>query len=75
MSLCKGCLYALPAHQIHAQCFENAWCEREFSDLLNLPTTRLWMNEKALLLCSHVADEMEILTFYCVRMSQMKWKF
>ena len=63
MLLCKGNQYALPAHEIHKQCFQNAWSEKEFSDLLNLPTSRLWMNEKGMLFCSHVADEMEILTF------------
>lgn len=63
MLLCKGCQYALPAHEIHKQCFENAWSEQEFIDLLNLPTSRLWMNKKGMLLCSHVADEMEVLTF------------
>lgn len=66
MLLCKGSLYALPAHQIHAQCFKNAWDEREFTDLLTLPTTRLWMDENGLLLCSCVADEIEILTFCIV---------
>lgn len=63
MLLCKGVQYALPAHEIHKQCFENGWSEKEFLSLLNLPTSRLWMNEKGMLLCSHVADEMEILTF------------
>ena len=63
MSLCKGTLYAEPAHQIHRRCFDHFWSEKEFSDLLSLPTTLLWMNESGLLMCSHVADEMEILTF------------
>lgn len=63
MSLCKGPQYALPAHEVHKKCFAQGWAENEFSDLLNLTTSRLWMNEKGLLLCSHVADEMEILTF------------
>lgn len=62
MSLCKGITYALPAHKIHEQCFEKGWSEKEFQDLLALPSSRLWMDEEALLLCSHVADEMEILT-------------
>ena len=63
MSLCKGVQFAPPAHEIHKRCFQDAWQEKEFLDLLNLPTSRLWMNEKGLLLCSQVADEMEILTF------------
>ena len=63
MLLCKGGQYALPAHEIHKQCFQNAWDEKEFQNLLNLPTSCLWINEKGMLLCSHVSDEMEILTF------------
>lgn len=63
MSQCKGTAFALPAHQIHSQCFKNPWSEKEFADLLVLPTTRLWMDEVGLLMCSCVSDEMEILTF------------
>ena len=62
MSLCKGVQFALPAHKLHQACFDEGWSEKEFECLLQLPTTKLWMNEAALLLCSHVADEMEILT-------------
>ena len=65
MSLCKGPLFAPIASKIHSACFDRGWTEKEFSRLLNLPTSRLWMSETALLLCSHVADEMEILTI-CV---------
>lgn len=63
MSLSKGIQYALAAHKIHQQCFENAWSEKEFKEILNLPTSCLWINENGLLLCSHVVNEMEILTF------------
>ena len=59
----RGVLFAQPAHQIHKGCFDKAWSEKEFADLLSLPTTLLWIDETGLLLCSHVADEMEILTF------------
>lgn len=72
MLLCKGVLYAQPAHQIHAKCFDKPWDENEFKSLLVLPTTRLWMNEFGLLLCSHVADEMEILTFGVVPRERKK---
>ena len=65
MSLCKGPLFAPIASKIHSACFDRGWTEKEFSALLNLPTSKLWMNETALLLCAHVADEMEILTI-CV---------
>ena len=66
MSLCKGVLFAPIASKIHKTSFEKGWSEKEFSKLLALPTTRLWMTEEALLLCSEVADEMEILTL-CVK--------
>ena len=65
MSLCKGILFAPIAAKIHAKCFERGWSEKEFQKLLALPTSRLWMSEEGFLLCSEVADEMEILTI-CV---------
>ena len=65
MSQCKGVFFAPIAAKIHQKCFERGWSEKEFQKLLALPTSRLWMNEEALLLCSEVAEEMEILTI-CV---------
>ena len=65
MSLCKGIFFAPIAAKIHQACFEHGWSEKEFVKLLALPTTRLWMTEEGFLLCSEVADEMEILTI-CV---------
>ena len=65
MSLCKGIFFAPVAAKIHKACFERGWSEKEFQKLLALPTSRLWMTEEGLLLCSEVADEMEILTI-CV---------
>ena len=62
MSLCKGILFAPITSKIHSACFDKGWSEEEFSKLLALPTTRLWMTEEGFLLCSEVADEMEILT-------------
>ena len=50
---------------VHAQCFDKPWSEQEIFSLLSLPTTVGWITEKGFLLCSHVADEMEILTI-CV---------
>lgn len=47
---------------IHAQCFDKPWSEQEMFSLLSLPTTVGWLTEQGFLLCSHVADEMEILT-------------
>ena len=65
MSQCKGILFAPIAAKIHKKCFEKGWSEEEFQKLLALPTSRLWMTDEGLLLCSEVADEMEILTI-CV---------
>jgi len=65
MSLCKGILFAPIAAKIHKKCFDRGWSEKEFQRLLALPTSRLWMTEEGLLLCSEVAGEMEILTI-CV---------
>ena len=47
---------------IHGQCFEKAWTEAEMFSILSLPTTIGWLTEQGFLLCSHVANEMEILT-------------
>lgn len=74
MLLCKGSIYALPAHKIHTQCFEKGWTEKEFEDLLKLPSSRLWMDEESLLLCSHVADEIEILTIGVLPKERKKGK-
>ena len=65
MSLCKGIFFAPIAATIHKACFDRGWTEKEFQKLLALPTSRLWMTEEGFLLCSEVADEMEILTI-CV---------
>ena len=65
MSLCKGVFFAPIAATLHQACFDQGWTEKEFQKLLALPTSRLWMTEEGFLLCSEVADEMEILTI-CV---------
>ena len=65
MSQCKGIFFAPIAAKIHKKCFDKGWSEEEFQKLLALPTSRLWMSEEGLLLCSEVTDEMEILTI-CV---------
>ena len=65
MSLCKGVFFAPIAAKIHGKCFDKGWSEEEFKKLLALPTSRLWMTEEGLLLCSEVAGEMEVLTI-CV---------
>ena len=65
MSLCKGIFFEPIAAKIHHKCFDKGWNEKEFTKLLALPTSRLWMTEEGFLLCSEVADEMEILTI-CV---------
>ena len=62
MSQCKGIFFAPITAKIHKKCFDKGWSEEEFHKLLALPTTRLWMTEEGFLMCSEVADEMEILT-------------
>ena len=63
MSLCKTSVAHAPvmAH-IHGLCFDNGWNEKSFYELLMLPTTIGWIDENGFVLCSHVLDEMEILT-------------
>lgn len=66
MSLCKiGPMHAEVLSTLHATSFERPWKISEFAELLRLPTTHGWANENGFILCSHVADEMEILTI-CV---------
>ena len=63
MSVVKPYLsYAPLLRELHKRCFERPWSENEFKSLLSLPTTLLWVSEEGFLLCSKVADEMEILT-------------
>ena len=54
--------YAPAMAAIHAACFETPWSESELCALLALPTTVARIDEFGFLLCSRVADEMEILT-------------
>ncbi len=53
------------AEKIHKTGFDFPWNKDSFKSLLALPTTIGWINEKGLLVCSQVFDEMEILTI-CV---------
>ena len=62
MSLCKGIFFVPAVAELHDLCFDKGWSEDEFRKLLALPTSRLWMDENSMLLCSEVAGEMEILT-------------
>lgn len=59
-----------PAHaeliaEQHKRSFDTPWDEAQFIDLLRLPTTKGVVSAAGFILYSHVADEMEILTF-CV---------
>ena len=58
----NGIFFAPAAAHIHALCFDTPWTQEQFEKLLALPTSKLWINENALLLCSEVATQMEILT-------------
>lgn len=66
MLLCETSLaHAEVLAALHATSFDKPWKFSEFTQLLQLPTTCGWVNENGFILCSHVADEMEILTI-CV---------
>ena len=54
--------YASALAALHAQCFAKPWSEDEIKTLLTLPTTILWITAQGFLMCSKIADEMEILT-------------
>lgn len=50
---------------LHALSFDRGWSEKEFSDLLNLPTTMGFISSEGFILCSVVEGEAEIITL-CV---------
>ena len=54
--------YAKLLAVLHGRCFSVPWSEKEMANLLNLPSTIAWVTEERFLICSHVLDEMEILT-------------
>ncbi len=54
--------YIAAAAALHETSFDFPWDEKSFADLLVLPTTIGWIEERGLLLCSEIAGEMEILT-------------
>ena len=63
MSVVSGQMtYAPVIADMHAACFEAPWTVSEIQTLLSLPTTQCWLTEQGFLMCSHVIDEMEILS-------------
>lgn len=63
MSLYKvSSLHAGVLGALHTASFDEPWTEHAFWELLKLPTTVGWCDEKGFILCSHVLDEMEIMT-------------
>ena len=63
MSLYKvSPLHACVLGALHTASFDEPWTEHAFAALLKLPTTIGWANEQGFILCSHVLDEMEIMT-------------
>jgi len=54
--------YATVVAELYRQCFPDVWKEADIQKILMLPTTVLWVSEKGFLLCSHVLDEMEIIS-------------
>ena len=67
-----GLSYAKPLSAMHALCFERAWNEKAFADLLCLPTTRTYLNDVAFVLFSVCADQAEILTLGVVPNARQK---
>lgn len=53
------------AAAIHQTGFNFPWTQEAFESLLILPTTKGWITNTGLLICTQVCDEMEILTI-CV---------
>ncbi len=63
MSLYKvSSLHAGVLGALHTASFDEPWTEHTFWELLKLPTTVGWCDEKGFILCSHVLDEMEIIS-------------
>jgi ribosomal-protein-alanine N-acetyltransferase len=63
MSLYKvSSAHACVLGALHTASFDEPWIEHAFSELLKLPTTIGWCDEQGFILCSHVLDEMEIMT-------------
>lgn len=63
MSLYKvSAIHACVLGGLHTASFDEPWTEQAFCELLKLPTTVGWCDEKGFILCSHVLDEMEIIT-------------
>ena len=54
--------YAPLLAELHGRCFPVGWSKKEMENLLGLPSTIAWVTEDSFLICSHVLDEMEILT-------------
>lgn len=63
MSLCNiSGIHICAMAALHASAFDEPWTEHAFAELMRLPTTRGWIDETGFILCSHVVDEMEIMT-------------
>ncbi len=58
-------LLAAGLAQMHGTCFERGWLEKEFTELLALPGSLLWGDDRGFLLCLRCVDELEVLTI-CV---------
>lgn len=59
----KGPEYAQSLWAIHTQCFNKPWSLHNFQEILKLPTTFGFCQNEGFILCSIVAEDIEILTF------------
>ena len=64
--------YAKALATMHALCFEKAWNEKAFTDLLCLPTCVGFLNDQSFVLFSVCEDQAEILTLGVVPNARKK---
>lgn len=58
-------LFALPAAQLHKECFQFPWEKEAFESLFALKNIVCHMDSQRMIVCSHILDELEIYTI-CV---------
>ena len=59
----QGIEYAPFLHELHTLGFAKPWSLASFQQILSLPSTFGFCTEKGFILCSDLADDIEILTF------------
>ena len=62
MLVFKGSAYAEALATLHTLCFDEPWSLANFQQILNLPTTFGFGNDKGFILCADLGNAVEILT-------------